>query len=58
MAYPSARSLVRICSESTSAFGHPSETNPTVGALSAARGRDRILAMAIRGKSCGAEKER
>src|ERR1700674_125484 len=49
MAYPSALSLVRICSESTRAFGHPSETNPTLGDAAAASGRGRILAMAIQG---------
>src|SRR6202171_6452903 len=49
MAYPSALSLVRICSESTRAFGHPSETNPTFGAAAATRGRGWILAMAMGG---------
>lgn len=29
----SARNLVRICSESTSALGQPRDTNPTVGSL-------------------------
>jgi hypothetical protein len=31
MPYPSARSLVRILSLSTSAFGHPKETIPMFG---------------------------
>src|ERR1700694_5482945 len=49
MAYPSALSLVRICSESTRAFGHPSEMNPTLDDAAAASGRGRILALVIEG---------
>ena len=33
MAYPSARNCDRMRSESTSALGQPSETNPTLGPI-------------------------